>query len=232
MGVCDGMIKEMENNRKAFRSKRRTATGEINKSKNDIDELKNEPLNDVNDVKNGINDSKNEVDGDMNETQNAINTYTGSCLDGINDKLDDLINNIGETLKNILPDSMMETNILGILNKLRDLLNKLNISGLIKKLDELLGCLSDSNCLPVSELDDLNTEINNFINFAGLSPEGDWDAGLFLDVADVPQNVKDGILQFSNDIDELEKEVTETIKKTSETIKSDDADVEIKEELI
>ena len=218
MTVCDGLIDKINKDMNVFRNKRRESSSIISNTKDQINSIKDEPLNDINEVKNDISNSKTIIENEMNDVENESSALTGSCFDGVTNQLKSILNNVGDKLQELLTPDKMELGALGNLSKLKKFIEKLGIAGLISKLDELIGCLGDSDCIPIGELDQIVSEINNFIDFAGLTPEGNWSDLSFLSVTELQSAAIESISSFGDDIGELENEVNSVVGKTLENV--------------
>jgi hypothetical protein len=218
-----------DNQIRGFRGKRGQALNKAGELKDMLDSFQEGPLSDVGDIRNVITNAKNTYDNEMQSIQGSVSDLAGSCLDGVFNQLKKASGNIGNLIREILPDTTMETNLLGNLEQYKKLLESLGIAGLIRKLDELAGCLADSDCIPAGEIDNVYSEINSFIDVTGLTLDGHFDQDTYLDAMDVDEIYKTGLDTFKEDMEGLKTEVNNVTQGTMNKVKP--PEVEVDEEL-
>lgn len=230
--LCDGMNESLNNEFNKFKNNSRLVNSQVNKVKDKLDIVDDTDLTDIETIQSSINDSKNQTTNRMNDIKNASNTLTGSCLTGIFNQLNKTANNIGSFIDDMLSADYPETGALGSLDALNSLLDKLGIGGVINKLDELLGCLSDSDCLPVGDIQGYYDQMNSFLDGAGLTDTGEFNQDTFMDKLSISDKVKNGLDTFKTDMGDLKNEIKETTESTMETVKqAKQPDVEVNNQL-
>lgn len=144
----------------------------------------------------------------VNEIRNATENMTGSCLDGV-------FNGVGGFLDDI--DDFMS----GIFDGLNDVLDGLgdfisdifsfsglcsDLNNLLPNVDELLGCLSESDCLPTGEVDDIIGEINNITKSMPYIESGNCD-----------ENLLDNLFKgYEGPVDEVKSLVEDIVKQVED----------------
>lgn len=229
---CDGMLSKFDKSFNKFRNKRGQVNSKVSSISSSLDNFQSGDITDTSTVKDKINEAKTQINNDMNNVQDTSSTLTGSCLDGVFNQMKNVVNNLGDTINNSLSTDTPETGILGDLGVLDELLGKLAIPDIIKGLDELLGCLSDSDCIPTSEIDSYFNEINTFTDTNGLLPDGTFDQDEFLNKKGVSPDYKEALNSFKDDMGALKDEAGSVVNSTKENVeKIKSPKVEVDQEL-
>lgn len=216
--LCDGIDNKFKTELSKMRKGRNSLTYSVNDLKDKMDILDSTTLTNINEVRNTINNARLEAASKMNTIENSISSLTGSCLDGVFNELGNTMRNLNNFIDGLLPKNSPEIDILSGLGVLSDLLNKLGISDIISNLDELLGCLSDSDCLPVGDVQSYYDEIDMFISSNGLTDQGGFDQDEFMNKMDISTKVKNGLNTFKSDMSNLSSEISEITGSTTSKV--------------
>lgn len=218
--LCDGMASSFNSQYNKFKSKKDKLSNSVNDvmSKADNVDLSESTGEDI--VKDSISSATSEVTNRMEEAKDKSTSLAGSCLDGVYNNIKDTMSNVNDLVGDMMPSNIPETDLLGGLSSLSNLMEKAGIQDLIKKMDELLGCLSDSECIPIDEIDNSMNDINTFVDDAGLTDEGVFDQDTFLEKKGASQKVKDIGNNYKDDITNSKNQVYESAKSTKESIES------------
>jgi len=216
--TCKQLNNDIKKESRKIRDARRDVTNKSNETKDMINDRANEPMSDVDELKDHIRESRRDIDDKVKTVEDMRDSFAGSCLDGIMNALDDMKNNLAKNLSDSMPDGIPELDMLGSTKEYSELLDKLGISDMINKADEILGCMADAECIPIEEIDDYNEEINDFVDAAGLTIQGDFDLDEFLEGTDIRPEVKHTVEELDGDYENLKTESKARIEDSKKVV--------------
>lgn len=219
MGI-DSLCESFEGKIKDQIRKLRKSKGQLRNKINELDDAIEGVIDEtgIPEIDDKIMNKTDEIYGQFDSYMDEVSKYTGSCLDGIQRSVNEVKNNVNNTVGDMfnVDDSPNWQNISSTLGSTNNIVNKLGLSSLIKGLDESLGCLAEENCF-IDGLDDMISEINSFIFEFSLDDTGNFNIDNFLGDKELNMDVKQNISKINNSIKNVGKETKELIKSKGKT---------------
>lgn len=218
--LCHGLQNDLNSSFKKFRSRKGKVSKDVENTVNKVKELETTSPNTSGTVTESINEATSNAKNSINEAQEKSQTFVGSCVDGIYNNLKDTIKNINDYVGDTMPEDIAETNALGAISKLTSSIDKLQIPDIVSEIDELLGCLSDSDCIPINEMDKYLNEVNDFLDVNGLTDTGTFDQNTFLNKKGISESVSTTLDQYKNNISNSTNEILKSAESAKDSVKS------------
>ena len=180
----------------------------------------------VDDITNATNDATASAIGVDDTAILDISNFSGSCLDTIIGKVNNIENNITNTISDAMDTipsmfELPELPISQILKSLESLIETININGIIDEIDRILGCLGDAVDLPdcQTEIVSAGNRVDIVIDTLRLTDNGDWDFDTFTTGLSTSASFIANLKSIGTKMNDLETTAVETITSIKPSIK-------------